>query len=89
MANLILTLPQETIDRLKIEAARAGMDIEDWATRRLGLSEEAAPFTRADDDASEALRRLARYDETGEFVDGDEALNAFVAEVEARAATRR
>lgn len=88
MAALTLNLTDETLDHLKAEAAKAGMAVEDWAARRLGMAKEASPFVRGYSDATEALKRLAEYDRTGDFVDGEEALNAFVAEVEARAAAR-
>lgn len=88
MANLILTLSDHALDRLKIQAERAGMDVEEWATQQLGMAEEAMPFGSSDSGPAEALRRLARYDKAGDFVDGDAALDAFVAKVEARAAAR-
>jgi hypothetical protein len=52
-----------------------------------GLAEEAAAFQGAHD-WTEANRRLAEYDRTGEFVDAETALDAFVAAVDSDAARR-
>lgn len=52
-----------------------------------GVKEDAAVFQSAHD-WTEADRRLAEYDRTGEYIDAAEFLDAFVADVEARIAAR-
>jgi len=96
MADHVLTLEldDDTHARLAAEAAKAGLSLEAWARRRLagatqasGVREDSAAFEPVHD-WTEADRRLARYDRTGEYIDAETALDAFVAEVKERASRR-
>lgn len=96
MADTVLTVfpSDETLRRLPVAAEAAGLSVEACAAQILeraladdGVKEDAAVFQSAHD-WTEADRRLAEYDRTGEYVDADEALDAFVASVDARAARR-
>ena len=97
MADTVLTVipSAETFRRLTDAAEAAGVTVEAYAAliieRALeldGVKEDAAVFQNAHD-WTEADRRLAEYDRTGEYLDAGEALDAFVASVDARAAARR
>ncbi|CAN5239092.1 hypothetical protein BH10PSE1_BH10PSE1_26630 [soil metagenome] len=81
---LTLNLDDATARRLADAARQAGMTPEAYALERI-----LADLTPPAHDWTEADRRLAEYDRTGEFIDAAEALDAFVASVDARAAARQ
>lgn len=89
---LKLDLDAETHARLSALAAREGLSLEAWARRRLesaapapGVREDGSTFEPLHD-WSEAERRLAEYDRTGESVDAETWLKGLEAEVRARRA---
>jgi hypothetical protein len=84
----LLKLDEATSIRLRQAAQEAGLSPEDYAAGTLSSVLGAGPHITSVRDVSEATRRLADYDRTGVFVDGDEALDAFVKTVEMRAARR-
>lgn len=85
---ITLTLDDETVRRLDEAARRAGVSPEAYAADLLSavVTEEATGI--GPHDWTEANRRLAEYDRTGEFLEAGPALDAFVAEIEARASRR-
>ena len=80
---LTLNLDDETTRKLDVAAHLAGMTPEAYVLDRL-----AADLTAHRLDWTEADRRLAEYDRTGQFVDAVDTLDAFVARVDDRAARR-
>lgn len=96
MSDRTLTIPlsDDLLRRLTVAAEAAGLSVEAFAAMIVkaafapdGLAEEAAAFEGAPD-WTQADRRLADYDRTGEFVDAETALDAFVAAVDSDAARR-
>ena len=85
---ITLTLDDETVRRRDEAARRAGVTPEAYAAGLLSavVTEEAGETPLHD--WTEANRRLAEYDRTGEFVEAGPALDAFVAEVRARTSQR-
>lgn len=92
MADQMLTLEldDELHARMTAAAAEKGLSVEAWARRQLevavdvsGLREEAGAFD-AGADWTEADRRLAEYDRTGDYVDAEAWLTELEAEVRAR-----
>lgn len=78
--GLILTLSDELAARLRVAAQTAGIDVETFAREHL----EAAVAEGPRHDTTEALRRLAEYDRTGEYIELEDWIRDFEAEVEAR-----
>lgn len=95
MAERPLTLPLDaaTLARAEAAAASEGLSVEQWAAEVLnaalspGVRETAAPF-EGPYDWTEADRRLAEYDRTGESVPLEEALSEFRRHVEAGLASK-
>lgn len=96
MADSVLTVfpSDETLRRLTAAAKRAGMSAEAYAAQILecalaadGVTEDAAVFQGAHD-WTEADRRLAEYDRTGEHVTLEDWEADFRADVEARLSAR-
>ena len=96
MADSVLTVTPspDTLRRLASAAEAAGVSIEIYAARILeralppeGVAKDAAVFQSAHD-WTEADRRLAEYDRTGEYLDAAEFFDAFLADVETRIAAR-
>lgn len=81
-------LDAETTARLRRAAELAGQSPEDYAAEALASALVEGQDGGVPEQAAEAMRRLADYDRTGAFVDGDLALDRFVARVEAQAARR-
>ena len=86
-----VTVDAATAARFDAAALEAGVAAEalvieliEDAVRAPGMTEAAERFQ-----FEQATIALADYDRTGYFVDGRTALDAFVAEVEARAMLRR
>lgn len=87
---LTLELDDELHSRMTAEAAEKGLSLEAWARHQLeaavgvaGVREEAGAFV-AGVDWTEADRRLAEYDRTGDHVDAEAWLTELEAEVRAR-----
>lgn len=96
MADTVLTVfpSDETLRRLTVGAEAAGLSVEAYAAQILehaladnGVKEDAAVFQSAHD-WTEANRRLAEYDRTGEYITLDDWAADFRADVEARLSTR-
>ncbi len=92
--SVTITLSDNLLRRLTVAAEAAGLSVEAFAAEILtaalapdGMAEDAAAFQGAHD-WTEADRRLADYDRTGDSVDAETALDAFVAAVDADAAGR-
>ncbi len=87
---LTLQLGAETFARLEAAAAAAGQPVESYVRKILetvleppGMQEGAASFEGAHD-WTEADRRLAEYDRTGEYVTLDDWLAELRADVKSR-----
>lgn len=96
MADSVLTVfpSDETLRRLTAAAEAAGLSVEVYAARILeralsadGVKGDAAVFQSAHD-WTEADRRLAEYDRTGEYVTLEDWEADFRADVEARLSAR-
>jgi hypothetical protein len=92
---LNLTLTDELLRRLAAAAEAANLSVEVFATRLVeaalavdGMADDSAAFRDAHD-WTDADRRLADYDLTGDYIDAETVLDAFVAAVDAGAAARR
>lgn len=90
--SLTLQFDDRTFARLKAAAASAGMPVEAYvrdileaALSRPGVQEGAATFEGAHD-WTEANRRLAEYDRTGEHITLVDWLAEFRADVKSRLA---
>lgn len=84
---LILNLDESTDRRLQEAARDAGISREAYAAKAIASTLPVGLQTQRFD-VEEATRRLEDYDRTGDYLDGEAVLDAFVAEVEARAACR-
>lgn len=82
-AFLTLALDDATAERLADAARLAGMTPEAYALERL-----SADLAVTRHDWTEADRRLAEYDSTGEFITLEDWATEFRADVEARLADR-
>lgn len=78
---LTLTLDDETAARLETAARQAGLTPEAYAAATLSDALETWP-PGAPYDTTEAERRLAEYDRTGEYVSFEDWAADFEAEVE-------
>ncbi len=89
-----ITLSDDLLRRLTAAAKAAGLSVEAFAAEVLtaalapdGMAEEAAAFQGAHD-WTEADRRLAEYDRTGESVAFEDWATDFRADVKARLAAK-
>lgn len=93
--TITVTLDERTAARVKAAADEIGMPLEQYVAET--MADHAEHPVRLHDRAMvegepgwrEAKDALEHYDRTGEYVDAEPAMNAFVAEVDARAARRR
>jgi plasmid stability protein len=92
--SLTITLSDDLLRRLTAAAEAAGLSVEGFAVEILtaalaqgGLAEDAAAFQGAHD-WTEADRRLADYDRTGESVAFEDWAADFRADVQARIAAK-
>ena len=91
---LTLSLDPATLARAMAAAADAGLSVEAWAAEVLSAAltssvrESTASF-EGPHDWTEANRRLAEYDRTGEFIPLEEALQSFDQALEAALARKR
>ncbi len=88
--TLTLALNDETLRRLTTAAEAAGMSVQTYAALLIeqaltgsGVREDPAVF-RTTHDWTEADRRLAEYDRTGEYVAFEDWADDFRADVQAR-----
>lgn len=85
---LTLTLDDETAARLETAARQAGLTPEAYAAATLSDALETWP-PGAPYDTTEAERRLAEYDRTGEYVTLEDAMARFEEELQSRLAAKR
>lgn len=93
--TITVTLDERTAARVKAAAAEIGMPLEQYVAESMAdRIEPPLPITdramvEGEPGWREAMDALDHYDRTGEYLEAESAMNAFVAEVDARAARRR